>query len=380
MTATGRSSRVTGVWSILALLIFFKLVGVGLTVFTDLNTFAQSDVTTFAANAEIIAEELRAGRIPYGSIRDITYTWPLTISVFWFLPGPSWTYARIFVSLLGAVSIYNVYIVGRYHHSPKAGFMAALPMIVYPSFIFVHASILREAVVHFGLTTAVRLLFVGQNQSSQARRIIAVMILLGLVTIYRIPNLFIYVAMVATAVLVSGRTIPLDRAWTFAVAGVGGVVSVLFLALKFEGTAEIVSYISTQRAARAHGDAVYLAEILPSTIFEMIAFSWIGASYFYLVPFPWMISAPAWLIAGLEAMGNLLFLLFSLRGFRYLYHRARPVALSLAVGVILAGLMYGLIEGNVGPAVRHRQQFVWIIYLFGAIGMFESFKIVTGER
>lgn len=380
MTATGRSSRVTGVWSILALLIFFKLVGVGLTVFTDLNVFAQSDVTTFAANAEIIAEELRAGRVPDGSIREVTYTWPLTISVFWVLPGPSWTYARIFASLLGAVSIYNVYIVGRYHHSPEAGFMAALPMIIYPSFIFVHASILREAVVLFGLTTAVRLLFVGRTQSRQSGRIIAVVVLLGLVTIYRIPNLFIYVAMIATAVLVNGRTIPIDRAWTFAVAGLGGVAGVLFLAIKFERAAEIVSYISTQRAARAHGNAVYLAEVLPSTFFEMIAFSWIGASYFYLVPFPWMISAPAWLIAGLEAMGNLVFLLFSLQGFRYLYHRARPVALSLAVGVILAGLMYGLIEGNVGPAVRHRQQFVWIIYLFGSIGMFESFEFVIGER
>lgn len=380
MTGIGRSSKVAGVKTVLLLLLVCKFVGLGLTVFTDLNVFAQSDVTRFAANAEFMAGELIAGRFPAGRLLDITYTWPLALSVFWIVPGPNWLYARIFLSGIGAVAIYNVYLIGRYYHSPEAGLLASLPMIAYPSFVLVHASILREAVVLFGLTTAMRLLFVGGAQRHQSRRVAGAAVLLGIVTILRAPNLFIYVAMLATAALATGTTISVDRSGMVLATVLGGISSVVFLASRFEGPGQVVSYVSSQRAARAHGDAVYLADIVPGTVFEMVAFSWIGAGYFLFVPFPWMISSPAWMIASLEGLGNFVYVLFSLQGFRYLFHRAKPMALTLSVGAVLAVLMYGLIEGNVGPAVRHRQQFVWIVYLFGAIGMFESIKIVNGER
>jgi len=363
--------------TVLYLVLCFKLAGVVLTTWTGLNVFAQSDVTTFAASAELFAEQIASGDFPTGNIRSVMYTWPLTLSVFWLLPGPSWIYARVFVAALGGVAIYNVYLVVRYHHSANAGFLAVLPMILFPSFIFVHGSILRESVILVGFTIFVRLLFLPEGESRRVMKYVAVVAILAVITVFRIPNLFVYVLVLVPIAIGARRDTPSGRSGIVTVI-VGGVVTgTVYLLWRFRDGVAIVSYISNQRASRSHGDAVYLPGVVPETAVELVVFSWIGALYFLFAPLPWMITEPAWIVAGLESVVNFVYVLFGFLGFRHLYRQSKSFTLSLVVGFVAGVLMYGLIEGNVGPAIRHRQQFVWMAYALGAVGMVESISIET---
>lgn len=369
------ASKISSAKTVMAMILLAKVAGVVLTTVTGLNVFAQSDVITFAENAALFADQIGSGHIPAGNLRSVTYTWPLTLSVFWFLPGPSWVYARVFVALLGGLAIYNVFVIIRYHHSAQAGVVAVLPMIVLPSYVFVHGSILRETVILLGFTSVVRILFVGEREHRTLEKFAAVVVILAVITLFRIPNLFVYVALLATAGIVAGRNVTIGKPGTVAAAVAGMGVSGAFLLSRFASGRAVVAYIANQRDSRAHGEAAYLADVVPDSALELVAFSWIGAVYFLFAPFPWMITEPVWIVAGMESLVNLVYVLFAIFGFRYLYQRTKPFTLALAVGFIVAVLMYGLIEGNVGPAIRHRQQFAWIAYAFGAVGMVESVAI-----
>ena len=52
-------------------------------------------------------------------------------------------------------------------------------------------------------------------------------------------------------------------------------------------------------------------------------------------------------------------------------------ALFLWVGL---ALMWGLVEGNLGTAVRHRTEFVWIVFLFAGIGIQQILDDVQKNR
>jgi len=353
-----------------------RFISVAITTITSLNTYAQGDANGFAASARSIGATISQGSLPVLDLNSIYDVWGVMLSPFWLLPGPSRVYARFGMAILGALAVYNVYIIVQYYNSKQAGAIAVIPLLVYPSFLFIHATVIREAMVLFGLTTTARLLLVPSLHLRLAVKYAVAATLLGVVVLLREANLPIYVLVLTVAVFLKEKP---RRRYKFATkAGVGvGLLITPIAAIPYGQ--QVLHHLVFLRQARARGRTAYLSSILPDTIPKAIAFSWIGTMYFLFSPFPWMISAVMDFVAMIEGIGNLIYTVASLSGVRFLAKKTLPGTMALVVGILIGSVLYGLGTVNVGTAVRHRQMILWAIFLLGGIGIAQYIRITGAD-
>jgi len=363
-----------------AALVFFialttRLIGVVLTTVTDLNTYARADVNRFSAAAEFIADGLRRGAyITSSDFSNTINTWGSALAPFWLLPGPSRIYARVGVALLGAFAVYNVYIIARSYGSGQAALVTVVPLIFYPSFIFIHSTVLREAAVLVGLSASTRFLTVPSPRLSLSTNYGFAALFLWFSLVFRPDNLPVIVAVLALAIVVKYRHVIAGSVVRYFVPPIAIVGTVL----AYPQAKEIVRSLAIIRRNRARGRTEYLGHMFPETVMSAIAFSWIGAMYFLFTPFPWMVEDITGFIALFEGLGNLVFAVFSVIGARKLGTRNSTVGVVLTAGVVLGAVLYGLGNANVGTAIRQRQMLLWVIFLLGGLGIAEKVQFIVG--
>lgn len=355
-----------------------RWLGVGVTTLTRLNPYSLADANSFARAASEYAVVMAHGEVPVVRFSVIDDVWGVMLSPFWLLPGPSRVYARMGLGVLGALAAYNVYVIARHHHSRQAGLLAVAPLLFFPSLVLAHASVLRDVVVLFGITTAARLLLAPLNDLPRYARYSAAVGALGLATVLRTDNLPVYLLVVGVAVVLSVRQIRESfRSWPVTVGAgvaVGGFVIVPV-------AREVIEYLARIRGQRASGRTEYLGWVFPDTVVEAIAFSWIGVAYFLFSPFPWMASTPSDFVVGIEAMITLGFSIAAFSGARVMARQTVPGTVALVVGILVASVLYGLGTANVGTAVRHRQMITWALFVLGGIGLSNRVDLVlTGHR
>lgn len=366
--------------AIFFLALTIRVIAAGITTVTDLNPDSRADAVGFGQSAEMIARGITSGQ-PYLFISDSTsiahllnpfgpggiyQLWGTFLAPFWLLPGPSGFYARLGNALLAAYAIYNVYLIASYYHSDHAGIIATLPMIFYPSFVAVQSTLLREAMVLFCITIAAKFLITPYGPNSKGLCYLLAGGSMYIALILRPDNLLIYIVVVFSAIAVymvySGRI----SKWTLIITGSLLPFGFIF-ALPYIQSG--VQFLARTRQLRGQGRAVYLADVVPQTISEVIAFSWIGAAYFLYAPFPWMISTVPDLIISIEGIITIIFTITAVWGLRSFSQKNPPVAIGLIIGFSVAIVLYGIGTVNYGTGMRHRQMFLWIVFLFGGIGL-----------
>lgn len=354
-----------------------RLAAAAVTSVTGLNPESHADAELFGSTAAYIANGLVQGRLVFPNVTPTYELWGLFLAPFWLLPGPSGFYARVGNALLGAFAIYNVYLVARYYHSYRAGLLAAAPMAFYPSFVAVHSTLMREAFVLFGITTAARFILVPSSTRSRLHSYLLAGGALSLATIHREDNAIVYGVAIGIGALVflldTGRVSKRQ-------VGAGALLSPVAFVYAYPLVRAGVEFLARIHDVRARGRTVYLAHVIPNTLPELLAFSWIGALYFLYTPFPWMIATPADLVVGMEALVNVLFTVAGVYGVKVLYHRSRVATVGLLVGFLAAIVLYGVGTVNFGTAMRHRQMFLWVVFLFGAVGLADRFRFVGITR
>ncbi|WP_229114760.1 glycosyltransferase family 39 protein [Halapricum desulfuricans] len=356
--------------------LFVRAVAAVVTTLTTLNPDSTADAVAFARVANTVAEHLAQGRLTTPGEGYIYDLWGSFLAPFWLLPGPSGLYARLGNALLAAFAIYNVYLIARTYHSHRAGVLAALPMIFYPSFVAVHSTVLREAIVLFGITTAARLVVVSSRYYSRRLTYPLAGVTLYMAYIMRTDNGIIYAAAIVAALATHAvmRTSNPGR-----VVGIGTGLSVVGFVLALPLVRDAVEQLARIRNVRAFGRAVYLPDVVPRTVLELLAFSWIGAAYFLYAPFPWMIETVPDVLVSIEGVVSIGFTVAGVWGVRWLAQRELPITVGLLVGLLVAVTLYGVGTANYGTGMRHRQMFLWVVFLFGAIGLAEriAFRIPT---
>lgn len=338
-----------------------RILAIPLSV-VEVNPYSQGDANGFEASAIHIANQLQNGVVPVVRVQYIYEVWGFLLSPFWLLPGPSAIYARLFVAVLGSTAAYNIYVIARWHHSSRAGIIAALPLMFFPSFVLVHATLLREAVVLFGLTTVARLIFV-PSELTRFKKVIVIALLLGFAAVVRIDNIPVYLVIVLVWIALNYRT-ELGRKNISKVVVLGGVASIPFVVNILE---RVIEFLSMVHENRARGRTAYFEHVVPETVWEFIVFSWIGTIYFYFTPLPWMVHRPSDLVVFFEAAFNAIYGISAVGGVKFLWNRNLPATLTILTGFGLVSLFYAVGSANVGTAVRHRQMFVWVLYLFGGV-------------
>lgn len=354
------------------LLVFLVRIGAAVvSVYTGQNPYAQADIVGFVATAEEIGAGLRRGEYVIAHSSSTYQRWGTFLAPFWLLPGPSLLYASVANAFVGSLAIYNVYIIARYYHSHYAGVLTIVPLAMYPSYLMAHAVPIREAIVLFGITLVARVLLVPYNQS-RLWVVVAVVLGLTVATLHRPSNLPLYVTGIGVGFLVYlYQRNRLGKHHLYPGAG----IAILTTFLLRDRIRETIEYLAWLREVRARGRTAYLVEIFPTTLPELIAFSWIGAGYFLFSPFPWMVETVSDFLVSLEGLIALVAVFATPLGIRYVARQNPAGTIGLLVGFLLAVVLYGYGTANVGTAVRHRQMFLWVIFLFAAIGIANSIRV-----
>jgi hypothetical protein len=190
--------------------------------------------------------------------------------------------------------------------------------------------------------------------------------------IQRADNAIIYVTAITTGLMVYAfKTDLLSKRVLWFLVGVSPIAVVLSLPLFRDG----IAYLAKTRMLRARGRAIYLSNTIPKTVGEFVAFSWVGAVYFLYAPFPWMIGTIPGVLIGIEGLFSIGYTIAALLGIRLVAHRNTPVAAALFIGFAIGAVLYGIGTANYGAAMRHRQMFIWVVFLFGGIALAEKLRI-----
>ena len=356
--------------SVILLIFFSRTTSLIVERGTGANFPHRSDATTFAHHADRISGQLVTGEF---TLYLSNYTggtnemWPFLLSPFWLLPGPSQLYATVFLIIISTIAVYNVYVIAQYYHSHTAGVFAILPIALMPNYVVVHASLLRDGVVLFCLIAAVRYLAIPDRP--MIRRVAYSGLLLAFSIDLRDYNLFVITPTVGVLVIF----------YLYSNDGKERVASILTMLLSIVAIlysksirefieAEAIS-VAGRRSYGARGRTAYLPEPIPESLLEVLQLSPVTTIYFLYTPFPWMIEHVFDLVGFIESTIYLFYTILMLYGVRYMLQKNHWVTLGIILGFILGIVMWGLGSANVGQAARHRQMFVWVICLFGGIGL-----------
>jgi len=346
-----------------------RVVAVAVTATTDLNPYSGGDTEAFARAAAAGAQSLLAGRVPPFRILDVHEVWGALLAPLWLLPGPNRLYGQIWIAFLGAAAVRNVYIVGRRLHSPSAGALAAAPIAAFPSLLFVHSTILREAFVLYCLTALARIHFAPEDWLGRWSRYGVSAVVLVLLFLPRWENAPVYALVIAVAIVTSRRVRGANS--RLVAGGIGGVGLAVAVA-GFRWGRSRLDWLATIRRRRAHGRTAYLEGIYPDTVPKAIAFSGIGAAYFLFSPFPWMVSTASDFVVMVEGTITLGYTVASVRGARVAAEESFSGVAALVVGLLAGAILYGLANANVGTVVRQRQMMTWVVFLLGAVGVADA--------
>lgn len=361
------------VFAVAVLGVVLRLLAIPVTLL-EFNPYAGADTDRFARFARWIGTSYLSGPLVPGPLLEpsdgvaIHRLWGLILSPFYALPGPSQIYVLLVMVVIGGAVIYNVGAIGRRLHSPAAGALAALPVAALPSFVLVHTTILRESLVLLGITLAARVLIAPPQWLSTGRRIGVAAGALAGVTLLRPENLPLYLAVLAIGTTVwYWQTHEVSRR----VQAGAGIATTGVLAAGVWFAPRVVDALARLNVKRTEGRTAYLTGVVADSVPAAIAVAPLGAVYFLFAPLPWMVHGLSDLIVFAEALVNLAFAAAAIGGVRYAYRRSPAAIVALVAGLLLASGLYGLVEGNVGTAVRHRQMFVWVLYAIGAVGIVE---------
>ena len=106
--------------------------------------------------------------------------------------------------------------------------------------------------------------------------------------------------------------------------GPNSTLSPVAFALSLPLIRDGIEFLAYTREVRASGRAVYLPDLIPQTVPELIAFSWVGAAYFLYAPFPWMIETIPDLLVAMEGIINIAFTVAAMWGIRSLGQKTPP--------------------------------------------------------
>jgi 4-amino-4-deoxy-L-arabinose transferase-like glycosyltransferase len=284
------------------------------------------------------------------------------------------TLVRVLVAMTGVLFVYNVYRITRQLDSHRSGMYAAGFTAIYPYWIQLSGIFYRDMLVMLLLTEIVYLLLKWIDNRNHT-----VIILASFVSVITLSLRLVNIVPVSAAFAVATYVKLNDSRWQKPLVISLMIIAVLSTILLF-GDKITVQELANRRAWLARENtAAYLTGVIYDNFVELLAFLPVGASYFFLVPFPWQLVN---LLAVIALLQNVFLwyptVVLSIFGVRRLVPK-RTGELLILVAYIASGIViYGLVEGNIGPAMRHRSQFQFVIVVLAGIALANRVKFVAG--
>ena len=277
---------------------------------------------------------------------------------------------RLTMALIGTLVVFNIYRIGRQVFDHHAGLYAGGFAAGYPYFVQLSGVFYRDMLILLALTQLVYLLISWMETRDNRTFVLAVVVAVVALSL-RVHNIIPIGAAFAVAVYCHFEG---NRFRVPAVAA-SALATFLVLVTVFRDYMSIQA-LAGRREWLLQGNAQYLPGVVYATPVEYLQFLPLGMAYFLLVPFPWHTHN---LLAVVSIGMNVLFwypiIVLSIFGVRRLWQHSRPIAYFLLTFVAGGLLIYGSVEGNIGPAMRHRTQFQFIFFVLAGHVLAERVRV-----
>ncbi len=297
------------------------------------------------------------------------------VAVYSYLVAPVYTIApsvlaiELFNGFLSSLIVYNTYRIAKLLYGSSKAVVVSLLVAIYPSLIHYTSILMRDSLIIF---VSSEIVYILTSWIISDNSVIKLLILLPVALLLRPENLaYLFPAVVVAAIIKFDMRKTAKQRSVIIICGtlIIGIAALLILASSNEIPALNPDALSAQRSwlARDTGDigGNYLSSVSFNNWMDVLVFIPIGAIYFLLVPFPWMIdTSNAFMFIAL--VENIIFLypVIVLLLLRVTKSGGIIKTEILLFTVFTSGILsYGIVEGNMGPAMRHRLQFTYLLLI-----------------
>jgi hypothetical protein len=306
------------------------------------------------------------------------------IALFYYFFGHVSLIIRITNSALGALTVFNVYKITLKLFDKKKAKIASAIVAVYPSIVMFSSTGLRDPLIIFLLSQYIyfAILWIKSYQIRYILLAFTTAILSGLFRPENLPILLI--PLIPSVMMYFKKQLKISTISPVYIA-MFAVISgfILFQILNSYGF-KVVKDISLDRLLqireyRTKGSSVYLEGLDVSGGPGLVKAIVLGGIYFIISPLPWQIHKSSEFIAAIESLFLMLIILMSIKGFSVIYKKERNISQFLILFLVLGVATYGLVNANVGTALRQRAQFIWIFLIFSS-WYISKFKIKIKKK
>jgi len=272
---------------------------------------------------------------------------------------------RIFNSLWGVLVVERTFNISRViFKKDKAALLAASFVSFFPSFIIFSSLDMRDAIILFFSTDF--LWRICEISYLKRRRLLIVLIDVFMLSILRVQNIILLAGIFATFVMILGfiktpsKYRMIYSSFVLILGGVG-----IFLLQKIGILNFIFTYIQHDLITRSAGGSVYLAGKFYNTWADVLIWAPLRFLHFTFGPFLWSVKNSFMLIGIFESF----IIIICFIGFIIFLKRLelqRNVILLFLIWVMVLGLLgNAIVDSNYGTAIRHRMNYVLIIFILG---------------
>lgn len=271
---------------------------------------------------------------------------------------------RLLMAFLGVLVVYNTYRLTLLLSRRRAALYSASLAAFFPYFIYLSGLLYRDMLIVFLLSEAIYLLSNWFISEDRPWALLGAVVFGYLAAESRPENLIPLFGAFGVAVLLKVER-PTTR---LGLLGAGGVLF-LWAFDRFIHVESVLQTLQSLRAtlARAGYEGAYLNNTFYHNFLELVVFAPVGVIYFLLVPLPWHMGHPLLLVANVTNLIWYPVFLLGIFGARRLFARGDYVVIVLVAYVLVGSIGYGLVEGNIGPAMRHRVQFQFVVFTLASV-------------
>lgn len=324
-----------------------------------------------------VLQEIKSGKFFYRVLFFGRNLYTYLLAIFYSIFDFSLVTSKFINCYIGSIIPLAAYLLSmRLAKDRRAAKTASLICAFYPSLVFWSTHNLKEPLIIITMLLGLRLLIKTFSRQLTIADM-AVYIIFSAMSI-NAQVLYAYqIGIITFAIVFNYCSKPARWACVLSLA-----VAVILFISNYYITSKFIHFISNHQWFMAVTDRsgyyFYTQGLVnnglsgPGEVFLLASIYFRGLGYFLFAPFPWNInSLPQFLV---QPQIILWYVLVTLAAVGFINSLRRRFALTLAVFLyIFIGISFwALTEGNVGAAFRHRDHFAAIVFIYAAIGIFQS--------
>ncbi|MDF9845164.1 MULTISPECIES: glycosyltransferase family 39 protein [unclassified Paenibacillus] len=317
--------------------------------------------------SEILLPNWQRGDFGYsfpmsGNVKYYTY---LATSVYYIF-GSNPVFMMLLNVLWGTLSIILIYRIGSELFNEKSGKLAAFILAFWPSHILFSAMNMRDSLATILILALLLNLIKWIKYSKGSSLFLVVVLLIGNIMIRQ-----------QNAALLGGTVLPLivlfaiKRAHPllkpiWVIAGFGGLLGLFGVAWKLGYLSALdISYVIREMNYRTDGGSAYLTSMQYSSWLDIIIYAPVRLIFFLFTPFLWQAYNLQQALSAVESLILMFFSAVVIKNIRLLRGVSKnKLAMTAFILICFIGLLANsIIDSNTGTAVRHKLQFLCMVFV-----------------